>query len=367
MGSVNIKNKITSWQLTFFIIQCQIGVGILSLPNRLHVLAKAGGWISILLAGLMIQMLIILFYLLMKKFPGDTIYDISIRLFGNICGTILNAGYTMFFILVGIAVMLNACAIIKNWILHSTPFIVIIFLFTISGLYVAHNSFKVIVRFNALVSVTIFFMIILIARGLLNNEILYLFPVLESGWRNIFYGSIISRLDMGGFELLLIVYPWAIGSDISKLKAASIANGFVVFFYIFITLTCFMKFSPQQIELVSEPVIYLLRSLHMGFIDRIDLIFIPIWMVTIVTFIGNYLYVSSVGIKSILKLNSNIRALPILSVIFFGAACFFDNPQKIEGITQLPENSSHFFTFIFPLVLVLYINLKDIIVKFVKK
>lgn len=361
---MNFRNKITTWQLTFFIIQSQIGVGILSLPNRLHAFAKAGGWISILLAGLMIQLLIIIFYLLMMKFPDNTIYDILIKLFGNICGNILNACYTMFFILVGMAVMLNACAIIKKWILHSTPTIVILCLFTISGFHLAYNSFKVIVRFNVLASVTIIFMIILIARGLVHSETLYLLPILEAGWKNIFYGSIISRLDMGGFELFLIVFPWTIGSDISKLKAASIANGFVMFFYIFITLTCFLTFSSQQIEQISEPVIYLLRSLHMGFIDRIDLIFIPIWMVTIVTFIGNYLYAASVGIKSILKLNSNIKALPILSIIFFGIACFFDSPPKIEGIIKIPESTSHLFTFIFPLFLVIYINLKDTVIKF---
>ncbi|AGF99273.1 GerAB/ArcD/ProY family transporter [Bacillus thuringiensis] len=56
----NTQSKISLVQFTFFVIQCQIGVGILSLPNRLHPIAKGGGWISALIAGLAFSLL---FYL----------------------------------------------------------------------------------------------------------------------------------------------------------------------------------------------------------------------------------------------------------------------------------------------------------------
>lgn len=44
-------------------------------------------------------------------------------------------------------VMLNACNVIKVWILQATPWYAILILFTIACCYVAYNTFKVIVRF----------------------------------------------------------------------------------------------------------------------------------------------------------------------------------------------------------------------------
>ena len=44
--------SITKFQLFFILIQSQIGVGLLSLPNAVQKTAKGDGWISTLLAGL---------------------------------------------------------------------------------------------------------------------------------------------------------------------------------------------------------------------------------------------------------------------------------------------------------------------------
>lgn len=61
-----IQIKQTKTQLLFFIIQTQIGVGILSLPYSVFQRAKQDGWMSILLAGLVVQLLILLFWMLAK-------------------------------------------------------------------------------------------------------------------------------------------------------------------------------------------------------------------------------------------------------------------------------------------------------------
>lgn len=55
-----------------FIIQAQIGVGILSLPNKLNETAKGGGGLSVLVAGVITQLVIILLWVLLKKFPDLT-------------------------------------------------------------------------------------------------------------------------------------------------------------------------------------------------------------------------------------------------------------------------------------------------------
>ena len=212
-------------------------------------------------------------------------------------------------------VMLNACNVIKVWVLHATPWSAILILCTVACCYVAYNTFKVIVRFYVMASILIIPMALLIALGLSRADFSYIFPITEAGWWNIIQASKETITAMYGFEIILIAFPKVNGSSIAKLKAISIANGFVTLFYTFTVWICFIVFSPKQIELIPEPVAYLLRSLHIGIIDRTDLIFIPIWMITVVASIASYYCAASIGIGHIFNLANHKRLFQSLVLL----------------------------------------------------
>ena len=326
----NTQSKISLVQFTFFVIQCQIGVGILSLPNRLHPIAKGGGWISVLIAGLAIQIIILLMWLFLKRFPDADMYESVCMLFGNKFGKLLGFLYVFYFTLIGMTVMLSACNVIKVWILQATPWSAILMLFTIACCYVAYNTFKVIVRFYVMASIT------------------------ESGWWNIIQASKETITAMYGFEIFLIAFPKVNGSSIAKLKAISIANGFVTLFYTFTVWICFIVFSPKQIELIPEPVAYLLRSLHIGIIDRTDLLFIPIWMITVVASIASYYCAASIGIGHIFNLANHKKAVPIVGIIAFSVALFIDTPEELKVISTFTDKFTYIFIVVLPLLFLLY-------------
>ena len=127
-------------------------------------------------------------------------------------------------------VMLNACNVIKVWILQATPWSAILMLFTIACRYIAYNTFKVIVRFYVMASILIIPMALLIALGLSRADFSYIFPITEAGWWNIIQASKETITAMYGFEIILIAFPKVNGSSVAKLKAISIANGFVTLF-----------------------------------------------------------------------------------------------------------------------------------------
>ena len=127
-------------------------------------------------------------------------------------------------------VMLNACTVIKIWILQATPWYAILLLFTIACCYVAYNTFKVIVRFYVMASILILPMALLIGLGLSRADFSYIFPITEAGWWNIIKASKETITAMYGFEIFLIAFPKVNGTAVAKLKAISIANGFVTLF-----------------------------------------------------------------------------------------------------------------------------------------
>ncbi|HDR6310720.1 TPA: GerAB/ArcD/ProY family transporter [Bacillus cereus] len=356
----NTQSKISLVQFTFFVIQCQIGVGILSLPYRIHPIAKGGGWISTIIAGIAIQIIILLMWYLLKNFPDKNIFEIIHILFGNKLGKLVGFLYIFYFITIGMTVMSNAANIIKIWLLPATPWFAILILFTISCSFLAYNTFKVIVRFYVMASILIIPMAFLIALGLTRAEFSYTFPLLEAGWWNIIKAAKETITAMYGFEIILIAYPYVKGNPIARLKAVSIANGFVTLFYVFTVWICFIVFSPKQIELIPEPVSYLLRSLHIGIIDRTDLIFIPIWMITVVASIASYYCAASIGIGYIFNLSHHKKAVPIVGLLSFLIALFINTPEKLYVISTITDDITFIFIIALPALFLIYALLKNL-------
>ncbi len=88
-------------------------------------------------------------------------------------------------------------------------------------------------------------MALLIALGLSRADFSYIFPITEAGWWNIIQASKETITAMYGFEIILIAFPKVNGSSVAKLKAISIANGFVTLFYTFTVWICYIVFSPK--------------------------------------------------------------------------------------------------------------------------
>ncbi|CUB09513.1 Spore germination protein YndE [Bacillus cereus] len=356
---INMKSKITLPQFAFFVVQCQIGVGILTLPNRLHYIAKGGGWISTLIAGLIVQIFILIMWLVLKRFPEVTIYEIVCTMFGDILGKIFGFSYIFYFILIGMTVMANSANIIKIWILQATPWPVILILASVTSVFLIYGTFKVMARFYNMTLILIIPMAFFIGIGLTNAEFSYPLPIIEAGWWNIIRASKETITAMYGFEIILIAYPFVNGKPAAKLKAISLANGFVTIFYTFTVWICYIVFSPKQIELIPQPVIYLLRSLHIGIIDRMDLIFIPIWMITVVCSYASYYYSASVGVEYIFKLNNHKKGVPIVALISFSVALFINTPEKLEIIAQFTDKLTYIFIAVFPLLFLFFAILRN--------
>ncbi|WP_374992171.1 GerAB/ArcD/ProY family transporter [Paenibacillus sp. LHD-38] len=94
-----LNSTINRSQLFFLIIKTQIGIGLLSLPSKIQSSAKGDAWISVLVAGAAIQLLLIVYWQLLKKYPNHTLSEITVRVFGAYIGKTLNLIYYVFFTL----------------------------------------------------------------------------------------------------------------------------------------------------------------------------------------------------------------------------------------------------------------------------
>ncbi len=290
------EKKLTPAQFTFFLIQTQIGISVLSLPNELAVIAKNDSWIAILVAGFIVQIDILIIWLLAKRFPHWTLYEILPALLGKPIGKAVHVIYIFFNFCTVVLITILFTHLLDVWIFNSTPNLAINLLILVMGVYIAVHSLVVISRFYMFVSLLLVVPLILSLYVLTDVNWFYILPIGSGGGTvKILEASSHSLFALLGFELLMVLYPHVATNSVGKLKSSLISNAFVTLFYCFLTIISMIYFSPQEIILVPQPVLYMLKEFSFSLIERTDLVFISIWVTCIVTSFTTYLYLTGTG------------------------------------------------------------------------
>ncbi|MEH7613224.1 GerAB/ArcD/ProY family transporter, partial [Gottfriedia acidiceleris] len=137
-----INNK----HLFYLIIFTQFGVAITSFPNNMYKVAGHDGWISTLVGGMIVQILILLYYSLYKKFPDKSFTDYTKIITNPFIGTCINICYYVYFLYVVLVVSMRFSDIITIWIFPKSPSWLILILFLLTAYIVAKNDILTIAR-----------------------------------------------------------------------------------------------------------------------------------------------------------------------------------------------------------------------------
>ena len=346
------KISITKFQLFFVLIQSQIGIGLLSLPNVVQESAKGDGWLSIILAGLVVQFLLIIYWFLLKRFPNDEFTQLTQKILGRSLGKIVNIIMYFYFIMTGSISTILMVKLINLQLLSLTPRWIISFLILSASIYLTISNLRIIARFFVLASsLIILLLIISLFTLLLPKEIQFILPVGSSGIKNILIGSNSAFFSMVGFEGILFLYAFIIHNNKGVLKTISMANIFVTGFYTFLVFICLISFSPDQLNLIREPVTYLFRGLSFKMIERLDYIFLSIWIVSMTTSIIAYLFLASKSISDEKK--SYKKSVVINGILIFLISLIPHTDEITTLFSKYVSYLSYAVIFVIPVLLLI--------------
>ncbi|WP_239626137.1 GerAB/ArcD/ProY family transporter [Paenibacillus sp. H1-7] len=282
--------SITRSQLFFTIIKTQIGIGLLSLPSETQSSAKGDAWISVLVAGCLIQLLLLIYWALFRRFPNDTLRQMIMRMFGSYLGKGLNLIYYAFFIMIAGYACTLYVRLIQDWMLPLTPTWVLLLFIIATGMYLAVENLRVIARFFVLSSV-MFIILLLLSLLTFSNEIHIsnIMPVGHSGAGQILHGVRQTFFSMLGFEVILVFFSQVDGRPRGLLRISSFSNIMVTLFYAYFVFICLINFNSKALEQVNEPVLFLFKGFTNQLFDGLDLIFLTIWIIPMTATIISYL------------------------------------------------------------------------------
>ncbi|PEL10451.1 GerAB/ArcD/ProY family transporter [Bacillus sp. AFS017336] len=346
-----INNK----HLFYLIIFTQFGVAITSFPNNIYKIAGHDGWISTLIGGIIVQILILLYYSLYKKFPNKSFTDYTKIITNPFIGTCINISYFIYFLYVVIIVSIRFSDIITIWIFPKSPSWLILILFLVTAYVVAKNDIQTIARTYILCTFIFLIFILFLLSAYDNVHIGRILPIGQHPIKKIGAGAYSSFLEMLGFEIFLFISP-SFQDTKKKLLTLTFANFFTTIMYTFIIFTSYIRLSNKENGYIIDPILYIFKTFHSDMIESLDTIFLSIWTIVICATVVSYLYIVSQDVHkrlSLLVKNRESILLILIVLIFSFYPLISLRVIKRETIVHFGSFLDPIFIIIIPFLLLL--------------
>ena len=260
---------------------------ILNTPK--DIIAKTGpsSWLNVIYISVISIIIVCLIAYLFKKFPGHDILDVSEYLGGKTLKIILGISYIALLILLTTSIIKNLSETLRIIYFRTSPILFISLFFVVSSIICNRFSIKVIAKANLIIAPGIFFSIIVILFSSIKNFMPQrIFPILGYGINETFFSGLSNIFSFSGMLYLLFLPPLL--DKPNKLKRMSIVAIIISSVYLFLSVTCLLLSLSFTLHSDESFSLYVLtRSLEYGrFIQRVDAIFILIWIIAIISYIN---------------------------------------------------------------------------------
>lgn len=311
-----MKNKgfIEEFALFASLSVSMIGVGVFYAPAIVAKYVGADSWISAIIAGIAICLILFCIYEIVKLNKYKDITPILKVTYGGVLGTIISLIYSLVIIIVLSFSLRVFSEVITMYLLVNTPTEVIIITFIFTGMYLSRGGLANVVHFNEIAFWVMFLpLAIILLLTLPEANFKNLLPIGASPIENYFISSFEMLFLFNGFSIAFILIPYVRekGKIGSILRRSSI---FVGVFYVIIFILVSATLSSVQTAESIFPTITMLQSIssRSGFLEKWDGLVMALWVIFYFTSFANIYYFAS----SILKESLNLDDIRTSSMIY---------------------------------------------------
>jgi len=312
---MNGKINISILQFILMIFGVQIGIGMLALPRELANKSGTSSWIAIIFGGIICTIISITFIKIREKAPTKSFVDFFTFYLGKILGKIIVFLFSIYFLYMGYTVIVRTILYIQSYILQQTSVTIVLLIFLVPTFQLVSGGVHLIAKYIETIFPIIVFVLLMLLFTLKDMNIYFILPIIKDGWLPIFKTIPTTTMSFLGIEVIFIIYPYLKEKE-KAIKGVIIANAMSTFTYLFVTLICFVVYSPYEISRIYEPVIDILSVLEFQYVERLDFVLLSLFLLVISKTWVTYLWVGMCGITELFKLKSYVFVLFILFVVF---------------------------------------------------
>ncbi|MGG4143355.1 endospore germination permease [Paenibacillus algorifonticola] len=317
-----VGKQITLFQFIAIISGSQVSVAVLSLPRRLAETAGTDGWISIIIGWAVSLIAGLSIVAVMKYYPEGTLFDLLSEYMGRWAGVLAALLFVLYFFYLMYDGLVRTILVTKTWLLPNTMSSTLMLLMLIPAYSIVRHGIRNVARYAELViwiSLWIPFVYLFTLR---HAHWLYLLPIFKDGWMPVLSAVKSTIYPMLGMVEIFVLYPHLKYKQYAA-KGIVIANSFTSLLYLFVTIICYVYFSPEESRFYNDPVISVLKSIEFKFIERIEVTFIAFYLFIFSLIWIPTLYLVSYCISWIFKRESSALPLHILIILLVVGTYFY--------------------------------------------
>lgn len=342
---------------------------ILNTPK--DIIAKTGpaSCLNVIYISIIAIIIAIVIHKLFKNFPNHDILDISNFLGGKTLKFLIGAAYIFLLIILTASIIKSLSETLRTIYFKNSPILYITLFFIVTSIICNRYSIKVIAKANLIIAPVIFLSIMIILASSIRHFMPQrIFPVLGYGVNETFFSGLTNIFSFSGLLYLLFLPPLLDKPD--KFKRMSVIAITISSIYLLLSVACLLlslSFTMHSDESFSLYV--LTRNLvYCRFIQRVDAIFILVWIIAILSYINIpislciYIFKKLTNISDTNSFNYSVNLLIL-------ALCIIPVEYAIFVKVLAPIVQNYFFVLFFAVSLPILIlaNLKLIIVKKIRK
>ncbi len=288
-----------------------VSEGLLFAPSVTFLFARQDAWMSNIIALVGGLFSAWCWVSLSSRFPGKTLFQVFLIIFGRYFGLIMAAYYIWGWFNFACDTLREITGLLVAGFMPRTPIVAFIIIFALLSTYIAYNKLENLGRVSLMffpVILGVIVILFILSTGEMN--LANLTPVFENGFIPVFKGSLTLMFWFSQVIGISVLLPFL---DKSRGVLWTCSKSIIISFFIFelIAFGIIAILGPSLSSRTLAPILYGARMIHLaGFLERTEILIMVVWIASSTIKIALYQWIVSLGAAQLIGMK-DYRSLVI--------------------------------------------------------
>ncbi|SDM77768.1 GerAB/ArcD/ProY family transporter [Sediminibacillus halophilus] len=361
MNTTNLTIKptmrIQAFYLFFIMNSIQTGSGIMGVPRYIFMEARQDAWISVLIAGLLVHLVMAAMFAIMNHYENTDVLGVQTDLFGKWIAKLLGTIYIIYFFFVLLSVTMDYIQVVQTFIFPRMSAWVLSLVLILLIVYAVMSGLRVAVGITFIFFFLSLWLLIFLYKSIAYMEITHFQPLLEASPSELLRGARHTSYSYLGIEILFFIYPFISNKEKAKLPA-HLGLALTTFFILLVTVISIGYFSPGELPEQVWPVLVLFKIVEYSVIGRFDVLVVTEWMMVILPNMILLTWIITYITKRLYHVQQR-KVLYVVAVLLLIGAGITKHEYFILQIIDTVAATGFWVAFVYPLVLLPLVWMKS--------
>ncbi|WP_057763532.1 GerAB/ArcD/ProY family transporter [Cytobacillus praedii] len=350
--------KISPFLVLYMVMSMQIGIGVLGYQRLIVLTAGNDAWISVLITGGCIHIIIWMIYKIAETVNGDLV-SAHVYIAGNFVGKLLSSFFIIYYFIYSLTVQRSYLEVIQVWMFPTMNIFWFTLAYMLLCIYIIYGGVRTVIGIAFFGIVLPAYLFPVFGFSLQLAEFNHLLPIWNNSLKDILIGSYKMSLTFIGFEVVLFFYPFIKEPQKSK-KWAHLAILLTTFLYTSIMIITITYFSRDLLSRSVWATLTMWKIVNFPFVERFEYIGIATWSLVILPNVCMSIWISSRLLKRIFNLQQK-KGVIIMAAATLIAINFLPTRAEVSLLNDITGQIGFVFNFIYiPLLLVVVMIVKKV-------